>query len=92
MTEHETKYDALCAKHGVKWDEASPKMVGETLSSLHRKYQEDEHMNNVPLRKWDALAKWFLAYNRNSGLSLGEAVCMQKHAAKRMLDACVEVK
>jgi hypothetical protein len=66
-------------------------MVGETLSSLFRKYQEDEHMNNVPLRKWDNLAHCFLRYNRGAGLSLGEAVCMQKHAAKRMLDKCVQV-
>ena len=78
---HEQKYDALNKKHHIKWDKKSPKLVGETLSSLRKKYKEDPNLNNVPLRRWDTIASAFLALNRRSGLSLAEAVCMQKHAA-----------
>ena len=83
---HIEKYDALCMKHGVAWNKNSPRLVGETLGSLHRKYIEDEHLNNVPLRRWDMLAAAFLALHRGTGLSLAEAVCMQKNAARQLLE------
>lgn len=85
MTEHEQKYEALCEKHGVAWDKHSPKLVDETLDSLRAKYAEDEHLNNVPLKLWDALAFGFSACNPGHPLSLSEGVCMQKHAAKKLL-------
>ena len=79
-------YEALCQKHGVAWDEDSPRFVNETLESITEKYQKDEYLNNVPLRYWDDLAISFLAYNRRSGLSLSQVVCMQKHAARRLIE------
>lgn len=84
MTDHEQKYEALCSKYGVAWDDQSPALVKETLETLREKYAEDEHLNNVPLGLWDALAMTFLAYG-HIALSLSEAVCMQKHAAKQLL-------
>jgi len=83
--EHEAKYTALCEKFGVRWTSKSPRFVGETPLSLAAKYKADRYLNNVPLRLWDRLACAFLAYNQGCGLSLAEAVCMQKHAAVEML-------
>lgn len=85
--EHHNKYAAMCKKHGVAWDEKSPRLVGETLASITAKHAKDEHLNNVPLTRWDTLAHSFLSYNRHAGLSLAEAVCMQKHAARILIES-----
>lgn len=84
--EHVNTYRALCRDHGVKWDEESPRLIGETLDSMLTKYQEDAHLNNVALQRWDNLAFAFLVYNRGCGLSLSQVVCMEKQAARDMLD------
>ena len=85
MTEHEKKYTDLCERHGVKWNEESPRLVGETLETMAKKYKEDENLNNVWLERWDRLAIGFMSLNRGHGLSLAECVCMHKHAAKTLL-------
>jgi len=82
---HEAKHTALCEKFSVRWTTKSPQLVGETPLSLAAKYKADRHLNNVPLRLWDRLAHAFLANNPGCGLSLADAVCMQKHAAVEML-------
>lgn len=79
--EHYEKYEALCKKHGLSWDDKSPRLIGETKESLMQKYLQDPNLNNIQLAKWDSLALAFKMYNRNTGLSLAELVCMQKHAA-----------
>ena len=81
--EHYNKYEALCNKYGVKW--SSPSLVS-SVEELKRLYDEDPWLNNIPLKRWDALANSFLFYNKRTGLSLAEAVCMQKHAAIRLLE------
>ena len=81
--EHYDKYESLCKKYGVKW--TSPIFV-DSVAELKRLYDEDPWLNNIPLRRWDALANSFLFYNKRTGLSLAEAVCMQKHAARRLLE------
>jgi len=45
-------------------------------------YREDRHLNNVPLRRWDAQAFALFGFNRRArelGLSLSEGVCLYKH-------------
>lgn len=81
--EHYDKYEALCNKYGVKW--TSPLLVS-SVDVLKRLYDEDPHLNNIPLRLWDFLANCFLSHNKRAKLSLAEAVCMQKHAARRLLE------
>ena len=81
--EHYEKYEALCNKYGVKW--TSPVLV-DSVEKLKTLYDEDPWLNNIPLRRWDALAECFLLNNKRTGLSLAEAVCMQKHAAIRLLE------
>ena len=81
--EHYNKYETLCNKYGVKW--TSPLLV-DSVDELKRKYDEDPWLNNISLRRWDNLANCFLCYNKRTGLSLAEAVCMQKHAARRLLE------
>jgi hypothetical protein len=82
---HEEKYAKLCAKYHVSWDTKSPHLVGVTVETLIEKFREDEHLNNIPLRRWDNLAIGFISFNRNTGLSLAEVVCMQKHAAVQLI-------
>jgi len=84
--EHENKYRELNKKYGVRWNEKSPRLVGETLESLKANLEADENLNNVMLVRWDNLAKSFLFLN-GGGLSLAEAVCMQKQAAR---DLCMK--
>lgn len=81
--EHYDKYEALCNKYGVKW--TSPLLVN-SIDELKRLYDEDPWLNNIPLRRWDFLAIAFLSNNKGNKLSLAEAVCMQKHAARRLLE------
>jgi adenine-specific DNA methylase len=85
--EHYDKYEALCNKYGVKWE--SPSLV-DSVEKLKRLYDEDKWLNNIPLIRWDVLANCFLSYNKRTGLSLAEAVCMQKHAAIRLLERTYE--
>ena len=81
--EHYDKYEALCNKYGVKW--ILPPLM-DSVEELKRLYDEDPFLNNIPLKRWDLLANCFLMYNKRTGLSLAEAVCMQKHAAIRLLE------
>ena len=81
--EHYDKYEELCNKYGVKW--RSPILV-DSVAELKRLYDEDPLLNNIPLKRWDKLANCFLLNNKRTGLSLAEAVCMQKHAAIRLLE------
>jgi hypothetical protein len=82
---HYQKYEGMCQKYHVAWEVSSPRLVGETLESLILAYQQDKYFNTIPLRNWDSLAYGFLAFNPRSGLSLAEAVCMQKHAAEKLV-------
>ncbi len=82
MTEFETKMEDLCTLHGVKWNENSPKLIGQTLEFLKKRYEEDNNLNNIPLHVWDRLATPLAS---RKGLSLSVAVCMQKHAAKKLI-------
>ena len=82
---HEETYRELNEKFGVAWACDTPKLVGVTLNELAEKIKEDEHMNNIPLRSWDQLATHFMVVNPGHGLSLGEAVCMQKQAARDLV-------
>ena len=85
--EHEAKYRKLNARFHLIWYEDSPRLVGQTLESLIRNAKEDPHLNNIPLVRWDRLAKAFLAYT-DARLSLAEAVCMQKQAARDLVERC----
>ena len=80
---HYDKYEELCKKYGVVWNKDSPRLVGETLESLRKKHKEDKHLNNIPLRFWDNLARCLMP---RTGLSLSQCVCMEKHAAKKLLE------
>jgi len=85
LTEHESKYNQLCKKWGVSWNVNTPRVcLGISLLRLAKAYEADNHLNNIALKKWDSLANAFLGFN-NTTLSLGEGVCMQKHAAKTLI-------
>lgn len=81
-TDHEIKYENLCRKHGVLWRKTSPRLINETFESLLKKYKEDSSLNNVGLKLWDSIAMSMLC---SSSVPLYERVCMQKHAAIKML-------
>ena len=82
--EHYDKYEALCNKYGVKW--ISPSLVDSVAEGSQTElYDEDPYLNNIPLKRWDALANCFLLTTKEPGF-LAEAVCMQKHAAIRLLE------
>lgn len=88
--EHSLKYDRLCNELGVRWDENSPKLVGETLESLTEKFKRDRYLNNVPLHKWDSLVLSMPILPFKYNLSLAEGVCIQKHAARVLIRQHIE--
>lgn len=83
---HEEKFRGLNEQFGMVWTEETPKLVGVTLAELTEKLKEDEHLNNIPLGLWDRMAEHFMAVNPGHGLSLADAVCMQKQAARDLVD------
>lgn len=96
--EHEKKYNDLIKKMGglkvvfakLPW----------SINELREKYEKDEHLNNIPLMKWDKIAGRvncgrhaeeqgdFRLYTGDwpSGCSLAERVCILKQSAKRMVE------
>ena len=83
---HEQKYERLCKKYGVAWDQTSPeRLLGYDFEYFVFLYEEDKNLNVVPLARWDGLANSFEARNQTR-LSLGERVCMQKYAASKMVE------
>lgn len=62
---------------------------------LKEAFQSDPHLNNIPLIKWDDLAKYLpnsvclhiCAANESNGLSLSDRVCTLKAAAKQLIKA-----
>lgn len=78
---HQQKMRELNAKLGIRWTLDSPELVGHDLESLAACYRADRHMNNIPLERWDRIARWIVMH----GVSLAEGVCMQKQAARDLL-------
>lgn len=82
IKEHIKKYRALNEKYGVAWTgSAMPDgWTEETLKAKVLESPENENLNFIPLEFWDILAVSMLAVQRIPGLSLSQAVCMQKQA------------
>lgn len=90
--EHFEKYAALAKDFPMSKPELL-RALGETQASVIEKLAADEHLNNIPLRKFDGLphckAKFTYAWGpANSGyakfhggqqISLSENVCTAKH-------------
>src|SRR4051812_22562386 len=81
---HAEYYESVAADAGISFDN-SP-MLPEIRAALAA---EDEHLNNIPLARWDAMA--FAAEpsiraalkKYESGYSLSDGVCTLKAAAKK---------
>ena len=76
--EHYQKYERLAQRIGIKGLRnilpASPVRIIKALTS------DDEHLNTIPLSKWDSAAKLIAAGSPH--LSLSECVCLLKHVAR----------
>lgn len=83
--ENYEKYDRICRESGVVFTPDTPKRIfGITIEEAWRRFQEDENLNNIRLKKWDTLSYSFIAFHRPK-MSLAEVVCMYKHAFRVML-------
>ena len=73
-------------KDGYNFDNIMP----VSREEMKKKLAEDEHLNNIPLRKWDSLQGYFrpvvAKYNKSKGkasaASLSECVCLAKEWAR----------
>jgi hypothetical protein len=72
MTEHFRKYDDLVKKHRLQ-----NLQIDVSAQKIKECYEEDEHLNNIPLAFWDNQAYKLVG----TGLVLSERVCLLKHIA-----------
>lgn len=86
--EHYNKYAELAKKHHVSLAECTD-IFGWTKEKILQGLQSDPRLNFIRLRHWDAWAYSFLAYNRNTGLSLAEVVCLYKHLTTFEFCGCI---
>ncbi|MFW5962747.1 MAG: hypothetical protein ACOCQR_03930 [bacterium] len=88
-TEHEKKYKDLAKKAGI---EVKPSDFGvKDREELIQKAREDEHLNNIPLKRFDMSAYAYMAFNpetvKKYRLSLGDLVCIYKYKLKELLNS-----
>jgi hypothetical protein len=81
--DHREKMERLCRDYGVMWTEDSvERFLGISMERLRELYEEDPHLNNIPLKEWDALSyQMWVPF----GLSLSERVSMLKHAVIKLI-------
>lgn len=77
--EHEEKYNQICIDRGIFFHEADFKWLGITKEELPDLYEEDRHLNNIPLRLWDNFPKF-----TGRGAPYMK-VCILKRAAARSI-------
>jgi hypothetical protein len=82
--EHRAKYGKLVWDAG--WYGKFLPWIPATKEELRKALEEDEHLNNIPLNKWDMSAHavaWIMSNTLGINcLSLAECVCILKEAAK----------
>lgn len=79
---HEEKYETVVNAIGLQ---RCLNYVPVDLEKLPALYEEDEHLNNVPLHKWDMAHPFFRSELSRVGInlqSLAGTVCTLKAAAK----------
>ncbi len=78
--EHYTKYANMLKELGLGITDKE-NFFGMTKDFLIGKFKEDAYLNNVPLKKWDAMWISFSVYHQKLALgkSLAEGVCVYKH-------------
>jgi len=70
---HYEKYKNLSKKYNKY---LKGKVFG-SYESVLEKYQEDKYLNNIPLERFDKIARHIFPHN--APLSLSEKVCILKH-------------
>jgi len=61
----------------------------KSKEELKRKYQEDKHLNNIPLKYFTSLAISYLAFNRGRlpyPVSIGELTCIYKELLREIVE------
>lgn len=76
--EHFDKYSNLVKSLGLEVYNNS--FLGRDKEAMLKCFEQDRHLNNIPLRAWDLMAGLLLRENIQSrALSLAERVCCYKH-------------
>ena len=74
---HYEKYRDMAKSAGVSF-KRDKKPMGYTRDELIELYKKDQHLNNIPLRKFDAMTNMLNAYHVVKR-TLAEGVCLYKH-------------
>ena len=56
-----------------------------SLVHLRELLAKDEHLNNIPLRRFDSLTTSYNVYNSQARLTLAEGACIYKALLKQMV-------
>ncbi|MDY6958318.1 MAG: hypothetical protein SVK08_04100 [Halobacteriota archaeon] len=79
--QHREKFTLLAEKLGIGWPDENEKFMGRTLQQWSELYAKDEHLNNVPLREFDAYyGPHLITAHRNGlkGWSYSDTTCVLK--------------
>lgn len=85
--EHIDKYTTIVEKLGGT--RAFELFLPENVSVLREKLAEDEHLNNIPLNRWDRLDGRVRYLAHGAGFrywSLSDTVCTAKQAARMLVN------
>jgi hypothetical protein len=76
---HERKYRRMAEERHIKLTTQSLQFFGlRSLSDLKFLYLQDSNLNNIQLRRFDALTTSFNTYNPRKKLTLSEGACLYK--------------
>ena len=83
--DHRIKYAAICKDRGLAITNLNLFGVKD-MEELQAKLAEDEHLNNIPLKRFDALTALYNVHNPRSRMSLAEGCCAYKELLKQMVE------
>jgi hypothetical protein len=82
--DHHKYYLQKAGAIGIGWPKSDERFMGKNLDYWRGKYEQDQHLNNHPLRAFDALYIWHSQAASRLGLcwSMCDSVCCLKAVIK----------
>ena len=82
---HDQYYLELAQEHHIVLTDSDLALFGiGSLKQLRELLSRDEHLNNIPLRRFDSLTCSYNAYNPTHHLTLAEGCCIYKTLLKQL--------
>ena len=70
----------------IRWNYESPLYIDQTIASLSDKLNENKtDFNNIPIEKWEAIAKIWIKNNPTHCNNMDSIIKLQKKAALKLI-------